>query len=545
MLLRFTALWFLLCALVVGCDTQDHGQVYRDIAVSGDREERNPNNQRVTASTQSMVRGFSRLEELSSVDVEVKSGDLLDLNFKNIDGKAIVGLRDLPLADFLPSLNYPAASPPDDFDLYNLWLAEFSRNGIAFPAAPATENEMESRATGAPRFVALMKDSAPWLLRGDYQFTPNPNVRPLRVQLTNNCLYAGLWEIAAADKSGELYHGWFELPLGLYRREVAAKNAMSPAIVGRALKGENEPTDNNTRAFSPPTPLALSRLRQLRGDTYKATVSTEDGPLGYSSSESRRKRERGYVYLRASPSSPSDKESVAATQLPDGRFLPRMLSHLHESRVFMADFVSPGIYQTAKPRSFDFGFLSKPQSASVSLSQPLTQYCRYFGDPTSCAEDWQETVYLEIEITLASGESIVLGNLPMALLGEREDFPIFGFGVGIPPPSDLGERRDLLYQRAPAPSFAYLARRADKTGSAASDLIGLNSHERGIEQVYLRARPFGEKPHWQVTLASFERITDLVRYRIEIPAALLPRQKLAASRYTSPAWLNYRDDWLR
>ena len=77
------------------------------------------------------------------------------------------------------------------------------------------------------------------------------------------------------------------------------------------------------------------------------------------------------------------------------------------------------------------------------------------------------------------------------------------------------------------------------------ELIALNSHDVGVEQIFIRAYPFAQRPHWEVTITSFERITDLVKYRIGIPNQLRQQLQENTLRYISPVYFTYRDDNLR
>ena len=103
----------------------------------------------------------------------------------------------------------------------------------------------------------------------------------------------------------------------------------------------------------------------------------------------------------------------------------------------------------------------------------------------------------------------------MPLLVQEEDFVINGFGVGILSPNEFAERRELLVRSGHHPVYAYLL--DDRKGKGEA----LNSHEYGIEQVFIRAYPYLENPFWEVTVTSYERIVDLVKYRIAMPEALV------------------------
>ena len=146
--------------------------------------------------------------------------------------------------------------------------------------------------------------------------------------------------------------------------------------------------------------------------------------------------------------------------------------------------------------------------------------------------------YLELILQL-SDHALILGNLPMELMVPQEDFAIHGFGVGVLSSEGIAERRKYLVEEGPAPSFAYLCRQK------AGELVGLNSHEFGIEQVFIRTHLHGATPRWEITITSYERMVDLVKYHVEIPESLREQVKTYALEYISPLYLTYRDDNLR
>jgi hypothetical protein len=119
---------------------------------------------------------------------------------------------------------------------------------------------------------------------------------------------------------------------------------------------------------------------------------------------------------------------------------------------------------------------------------------------------------------------------------QHEDFAIYGFGVGILPPSDLAERRKFLIEEGPAPSYAYLAEEME------GEVHGLNSHDAGIEQIFIRSRPFDKAPHWEIMITSFERIVDLIKYEVGIPDEILDELRKSSTEYISPLYFSYRDD---
>jgi hypothetical protein len=464
-------------------------------------EDRTPEGDLYTPTTQSLLRGYHWLESIE--ELEIRAGDIAcgEVRVTSSDPDYFLRICNMPLEQLVPRLHYAAASPPDAFDAFNLMLAEYSRNSLSAPVGePGDETT---------HFETNLVEAVPWTLRGDYSFEPYPAVRPVRVSLINNCLAPGLWELSATDPSGEVYHAWFEMPPDLYDRLVARANGVDEAFARRAT------------AWSPePVPLRLARLR-----TIEEKVGT--GPLalsgytesGYSTQDSRRKLDKGYVLVER-----------------DGRLQkPERLGELTSGTCYLSTFVEPGKYSYSDRSEFDLGFLRETVSAEVRRVRPLTRY-NWFAEGRK--ETGENDAYLELVLRLRD-YSLVLGNLPLELLVPQEDFAINGFGVGVLSSSGIAERRKYLIDEGPCPSFAYLCREEGEK------LVGLNSHEFGIEQVFVRTHLHGGPPWWEITITSYERMVDLVKYRVDIPAPLREEVESNALEYIAPLYLTYRDDNLR
>lgn len=455
-----------------------------------------------TPTTLSLLRGHSWLEGTDTLRGRGAPGGASFELTKEGDDKYLK-IENFPLSFVVPRLHYTPARPPDRFDAFNLMMAEFSRNGLSVPRGDP-EDEIAHYETNLGELV-------PWTLKGDYQFVPNPEYRPQRVALVNNCLAAGLWEISAADRSGEIYHAWFDFPADRYMELVARTNGLNRDFVEEALVWKDENI-----------PLALDRLRRVEEDLGTVAVEIFDEEVTYSTQDSRRKISRQFALLER------------------GGFLESATSRREflESPVAMSSFVPPGLYSNeAEERTrFDFTFLARPEGARLRLVEPLTHYSLGSKAGASGKGREKDGGTLEMEILLGGGTSIVIGNLPLALLVEEEDYALHGFGVGILAAGGLAERRQLLLELAPPPSFAYLV---EEEGGVRRTL---NSHGKGLEQIFLRSRPNASPPHWEVTVTSYERIVDLVRYHVEMPERLVPLQRRQSAQYIPPVYFNYRDD---
>jgi hypothetical protein len=282
-------------------------------------------------------------------------------------------------------------------------------------------------------------------------------------------------------------------------------NGLELAFVEKALKWD-------TRRV----PVALGRLRDEQRSLGTMSITVVDRKVSYSTQDSRRKLQKGYVKVEV------------GGQLRVPETLSEILSH----PIHLSDFVPPGKYSSSKRKVFDVSFLAKPVSAEVKTVRPKTRYEWRRGGtkPDFSGED-----HIELDIDLGEVHLLV-GNLPTPLLVEQEDYAINGFGVGILPPLSAAEQRKLMLEHGPHPHYAYILEKKDGRWYAR------NSHEMGVEQVFIRARPFASPPHWDLIIAAFERISDLVEYRIEMPAGLVEAARKHSRQYATPVYFTYTDD---
>lgn len=455
---------------------------------------------RLTPITQSFLRGAHKLESAEEIVIDTgRTGDIR-LSLTSKDNSIKVSFESLDLEQLVPRLNYRLKSPPDSFDAFNLMLAEYSRNGVSVPQG--TPSDLFAH------FEAVGTGGAPWSLSGDYKFEANSIFQPLRLGIVNNCLDSGKWEVFAEDSAGEFFHGWFDFPLEIYFNFAASTNDLPVEFVKKALTWSETPT-----------PLILDRLRELIKNIGTTPVKVLDAPIGYSNQSSRKKIQQGFVQRK------TDKSWTA----------PKTLLDVSSSKIRVPSFVSPGKYSAKEHREFDFGYLRTVKNATIRTVKPKTAYPAlrtYFFDSET------EANHIEIELHLQN-RNIIIGNLPIALLVEQEDFAIHGFGVGILPAEDFAERRKILLSSRLKPTYAYLLS-GDQTAK-----LALNTHLEGLEQIYIRTKPFDDTPHWEITITSYERIVDLIRYKVEIPDELVEQSRDATIAYSSPLFFTYRDDNIR
>lgn len=466
------------------------------IPVKPTQENRTADGELYTPSTQSLLRTHSWLEDVSAIELKTDGKDIASIDLVAEDDYYL-NIRNLPVQYIVPRLHYTPNQEPDDFDALNLILAEYSRNSVSVPHG-SEGDEMS-------HFLSNLPGKVPWELQGDFEFVPNRLYKPLRVSVINNCLNPGLWELNAVDRSGEIYHGWFDMPLDYYYDLVARTNKVETEFVKHALHMNDEGVKTD-----------LDRLREIKEDLGTVKVVSVDEEVSFSSQGSRRKLHKQYVAY--------EKEGEL--------FPPSRLSDVYNNPVKMSSFIGPGVYNFEEKMNFDFRFLASATDAQVKTVYPKTSYKFNKGNISPEKDD----PYIEITINLADNEKLVLGNLPLHLLVEQEDFSLHGFGVGILHAGGFAERRKFLLEKGPRPSFAYLLK------EEGGETIALNSHLRGVEQIFIRSHPNADNPHWEITVTSYERIVDLVRYRVDMPEALKPLQQENSNGYIPPIYFTYRDD---
>jgi hypothetical protein len=470
--------------------------------ITSNKEEIADNGYRFTSSTQSFLRGHHWLENISDASLSINEDRIADLNFETrTPSDNYIKIKNLPLEYLVPRLHYSVTETPDDFDLFNLMMAEYSRNGLSFPFGLDNDE--------ITHFETNLIADIPWKLEEDYKFKPNPKFKPIRFSVTNNCLAPGLWELNATDKTGEVYHSWFNFPKDEYFKIIAEVNNLPFEKVIKAL-------DWNDREVK----IHLDRLRKNKRKISTKSVSIVDEDISYSSQGSRQKLAKGFVTC--------EKNGIYVR--------PEKRSDVLNSKVKMSQFIEPGIYSKKDKMDFDFSVYKHPKNVSIYETTPLTNF-NFNKNYNKIRPD--NFKYIEVHISLPEQRKLILGNLPLNLMVQQEDYSIHGFGVGILSAGGFAERRRFLIEQGHHPSFCYLAK------ETSDGLSALNSHGEGLEQVFIRSYPNVKIPYWDITFTSYERITDIVKYRVAIPKELIQIQKQHTKEYITPVYFSYRDDNLR
>lgn len=487
--------------ILIGCLYSCQHKEKFEVSITPSMEHKTEDGKPYTPGTQSFLRGHHWLETIEKASFSFNNDLVADIAFltKGQD-KNYIKAKNIPLQQLVPRLHYKVGDQPDEFDYFNLMLAEYSRNGISFPFAKEGD--------AITHFETNLKPDIPWKLAGDYEFAPNPDFKPVRLSLVNNCLSPGLWEMNASDKTGEVWHGWFDFPEDKYFKLVAKVNGLEEEATKKALAWKDDGVK-----------VDLDRLRKVKREIGSGLVGVVNEEISYSSQDSRRKLSKGFVTCK--------REENKYTR-------PLDLEDMISSKVKMAKFDKPGIYSIEDRMEFDFSYLGKPEKITVREVDPLTSF-----DYNNTTYERDDLTYIEIEIALPENRKLIIGNLPLNLMVQKEDFAIHGFGVGILSSSDFAERRQFLINQGFHPSFAYFVKETPE------GLIALNSHGEGLEQIFIRSFATAEEPHWDITFTSYERITDIVKYRIPILDQLIPEQIAHHKEYITPVYFSYRDDNLR
>jgi hypothetical protein len=477
-----------------------------DITAAGvkldrDREERLAD-QPLSASTQSVNRYRSVLSRFDAVDLALDGrSQRLHVTFREHDAPSpLLSMENIDAHFLLPLLGYPHARQPDAFDRVNLMLAEYSRNGIELALGDGNGEFGYFSTRG------LFNDDEEYSFT-DGKVTPNPGARPKRMGLTNNCLTPGLWEVSAVDSVGEMYHAWLTLADHDYFSMLRQVNGIeiSDGELAKALGYVKELGH---------VPLDLDRLRAAGASygTFPVTVNADKPVASYSTQDSRRKVQRKFY-----------KVERAGAEIQPVKFADLQAGDQFQ----FFSFIPPGIYTNRTPRFVAY----EPIWTSVDIREvtPKTRYVEpsKHGYPLGA-----------IELVLKSGDgkrALVVGNLPVDLLVEQEDYDIPGFGVGVLRASEPIEKRYLFLKDGPAPVYAYSAFVQD------GKLEVANNHEQGLEQIYLRPYRRGTDVILRITLVAYERIVDLLELEVKLPAALAKKVVQATASYQRPLWRSFSD----
>jgi hypothetical protein len=163
-----------------------------------------------------------------------------------------------------------------------------------------------------------------------------------RVDVSNNCLFAGLWEIIAfSNEKGDdqpYYHGWFDFPKGLYKELFETKNGIS-------YENYRSWLENYKEMPSKKVDLAMLRKEASSRQAVFATMNEQLYPL----KGERQKKAKNII-------NPTDRPNISAM--------------LNDTTTF-ATFAAPGFYDRRDPRKTQLSRFAKLQSVTVRNTADL------------------------------------------------------------------------------------------------------------------------------------------------------------------------------
>jgi len=494
------ALLFGIMTLITSCSQNATGSsksARLSTAVALDQEIKLSENKVVNSSTQSINRYSSTMRDLETAVFEHYFKEKkLDFSFTGKNGNSL-DIKNIDIEFICPQLPYKDIQQ-DKFDIANLILAEYSRNGIGIPIQ--NNNDMFAQVSYTP---TLFNDDGEYVFEGG-RYQPNPGVLPKRISLVNNCLRPGLWEFSASDAVGEMYHSWFTLEKDFYYDIVSNQTGIEKTKI---------PGDFNDPALFDKVELQLDRLRTLGSSVGEYDIQYNSSKVlgGYSTQDSRRKVQRKFFEIERND---APVKITQQAELQDG------------DKFSMFSFQEPGIYDPKNRMKMEFN--RSWSRAEVYKTTPKTSYDE--------KQEFLPSDYLEIRIfDKENTEAIVLGNIPSALLSFKNDFVIPAFGAGVFLASEPIERRLLRTTVGPHPSFAYLATiEEDK-------MYMVNNHLFGYEQIFIRPIQKEDDIYLRITLVSYERITDLIEFEIKVNNM---KEDIIRNNtnYSPPIYETYQDD---
>ncbi len=244
----------------------------------------------------------------------------------------------------------------DTVVIKNVNLLEF------MPSAPAWTQ-------GDPLLTQIALQNQEWnrqqvmFMQGKFEATQRGKFPIRRIDLVNNCLGAGAWEIqiygeTTARTTRIYYHGWFSFPKALYEQLFDLRH-QNTAI---SYKSHGNLLDSWVNL---PTSKAVS-LQKLRTVLEDKNVKIED-------------KNDDFYLIKSNEERKFKFKNIISPQNPT-----KIRDFLNNSTTF-ASFDSPGIYVKAKPRPTELARINKALTAVVRTVKPANG---------NAAE------HLEIEITL-------------------------------------------------------------------------------------------------------------------------------------------------
>ena len=273
--------------------------------------------------------------------------------------------------------------------------------------------------------------------------------------IANNCLKAGLWEVAVDRKDDKgyatVFHAWFDFPAGEYAR-------LFEQVNGRPYPADEATGYPKLDGFRFP----LDRLRVVVDEAPVAVTSHTDEAVGALPEQTRKAK------LVATPGVKTYGDWTAAANQP----------------ITKAKFSEPGYYTMADPVRFDLTWLGSPTGATWrtvrvnNVAEPVT----------------------ELEVTYANGYRLIIADQGVPSLPTRTEPPktdpdVIRLTFGICTPDIYATKAEREAEIAKGHT-GYLVL-LDRDGNH------LDNHTIGVDRAFLW-RDAAERLH--VYLVGYERI---------------------------------------
>lgn len=305
--------------------------------------------------------------------------------------------------------------------------------------------------------------------RNETHFGPGAGADDVR--LANNCLRAGLWEVMTARKTdGGMkldFHGWFEFPMGEYRRLFEEVNGVGWS--GFETQMARYPSMGGFK-------LALETLRRVERSTAVSGLSALSGQQPVRFGEQTRKAK-----LLITQGIATYGDFTAAKMQP----------------VALARFSEPGYYNLSDPVRFDISWLTQPSRAEWRKVR--------------ASHGAQEMT--EVEIRFHNGYRLVVGDASLASLPARSEPPkadadvlALTFGIGTPEIYLPAANRMKEFEK-PRGNYLFLLDADGRT---------VDNHQAGVDRVFLW-REAGKPDRLHVMLVGYERIAIVGEAVLEWP----------------------------
>jgi hypothetical protein len=252
----------------------------------------------------------------SEVKLTAKGNSTFDVEILDAaDAAHKITVRDMDLTELIPSA--PEWVKKDPYlTLITIMNQEWNRHQVGFkPEAPRVQ-----------------------LAGGEFE---SKNIS--RVDIANNCLHAGYWEVILFCKEkGEdvpYFHGWFKFPKNLYAQLFEVKNSLAYADYKEYLETYREPVMQK---------VDLSVLRKEVA-SKAATFASKNDEL-YPIKSDRLKKERNIIY-------PAQRPAAINAFLTD--------------QTEFASFSPPGMYERKSPRKTTLSKLALLKSVEWKTTSDL------------------------------------------------------------------------------------------------------------------------------------------------------------------------------